>query len=763
MVYDDSRWVQRLKSMGVWNETEARQRAEESRRNTSTQQNGDHFPRTGIGVDGVQHAAAATFDKTVSNSGPESGLAGQSRRLSMTAYSKQSSLNDGFNALTLEATAGSQSSSVTQKNDSGRTLAVLKSVRSIRGAARQEYGKVYRALAPYFIDVVDSDAFADLLVFKAYREPEDQARLLDQLTNFARSDFSSGLEDREKKLKSVIEIFENAALREFWQGYNTANFDGAMRKYAYVLHTLNGGGASIEYFVRHNQLLTIKERFGNPNTALKYGASSRDVLRESRNFLDNVSTAFNGQIHIVGRVFPPEAKILLPFLKRVGNDVLSPYYKAVFDELHHRNMDVYLAVVSGAFAQCLQFADSVQLSAAFGKDFSRAVDTCISQIFELHVDLYLAEELVTFQKKSEAQVNKWDQELSEQAASAESYLMSNINRQADKRDFMSSFKKVIMMPVNVLPSFGSKQSTAKALVNSEGSETPEFSTRPGTPSMNGTTNRTSVTLQEAPTSEFAAKAAIMNSKLEGIKSLFSIEVALNLVHSAKASIERAAQFAKLGGEPGLLAQKQCQAIFVLLLKILGDRHVKAGFDKAISHLANYNATEQSDQGSLGVAPLITFLELVNVGDLIQQMVDVFYEQELMGMKLVDRNDFLDPAGKEKKKFEQMLDERVAAGLNKGIDALMEEVDYICATTQTIADFNPEAAGGKKQIMDIGPSETAQRVVEVVSSHTNMLTGSTDKNLLDVFNQEVGLRLFTALCKHLKRQRISVEGSIRLIR
>jgi recyclin-1 len=44
----------------------------------------------------------------------------------------------------------------------------------------------------------------------------------------------------------------------------------------------------------------------------------------------------------------------------------------------------------------------------------------------------------------------------------------------------------------------------------------------------------------------------------------------------------------------------------------------------------------------------------------------------------------------------------------------------------------------------------------------MLVGSTDKNMLDVFNQEVGLRLFTVLCKHLKRQRISTDGAIRLI-
>jgi recyclin-1 len=146
------------------------------------------------------------------------------------------------------------------------------------------------------------------------------------------------------------------------------------------------------------------------------------------------------------------------------------------------------------------------------------------------------------------------------------------------------------------------------------------------------------------------------------------------------------------------------------------------------------------------------------------MVDVFYVQELVAPKLSDSDDFLSPAVKEKKRFEQMLDERVAAGLNKGIDALMDEVEYICATTQSPSDFNPPLmADGKVDISDIGPSETATKIIEMVSSHVGMLVGSTDKNVLEVFNQEVGLRLFTVLCKHLKRQRISVEGAIRLIR
>src|SRR5690606_30059796 len=65
--------------------------------------------------------------------------------------------------------------------------------------------------------------------------------------------------------------------------------------------------------------------------------------------------------------------------------------------------------------------------------------------------------------------------------------------------------------------------------------------------------------------------------------------------------------------------------------------------------------------------------------------------------------------------------------------------------------------------DIGPTPTAIQVVKLVETHTKMLAGSTDKNVLDVFYQEVGLRLFASVGKHIKRQRISVDGAIKLIR
>jgi len=385
----------------------------------------------------------------------------------------------------------------------------------------------------------------------------------------------------------------------------------------------------------------------------------------------------------------------------------------------------------------------------------------ISRCFEQHIDLYLQEELDFFKGQLSAEVDIWEKRLTEEEQTAETFFMSNVSRQAAKRDFLTSFKKVVMAPVNVLPTIGgSSFAKPTATPATAGGSTLDVASRSVTPSLEHSTSPR----PEAPTSELAAKAAIMNSRLEGIRSLFSIEVALNLTHTAKTSLERAARFVKLGGQSGEEAKEQCEQIFINLLQILGGRHMKPGFDKAVSHLSDYKPREVADHSTEGVAPLVAFLELVNVGDLIQQMVDVFYIQELVAAKLTDQDDFLSPACKEKKRFEQMLDERVAAGLNKGIDVLMDEVEYLCGSTQLPSDFNPPAEShGPNQIVDIGPSQTAIKIVDVLSSHTSMLVGSTDKNVLDVFNQEVGLRLFTALCKHLKRQRISVDGAIKLIR
>lgn len=771
MVYDDTRWIQRLQSMGCWNEAEARQRFEGSMKRKLEAQRAreaEEARRTGAALNGSVNgiAGGGSGTRKVSDTLFDAGWEEerQQRSLERTGGPRQGPLDAGFDAMTLVPN-GEPDPVHSGYRDPGFALKVLSKVRSIRGSARQEYGKVYGALAPFYFDLVRSRSHTDPILFRMYRDPEQQAQMLAQLRPFAKSDFAQGWHLREEKLESMIGTFEHAVLREFEQGYAAHDYDGRMRRYAHVLATLNGGAAGIDIFIQNHPLIVDRERLGNPLDCLSGSLPGGISLEPSRAFFRRLAEAVNEQASIISRVFPPNLNVLLPLLERVGEDIISEYVTSLFDEAHDGNVESYLKAVSGVFEQSLQFARALVLTKGSPASFTEQVVKVVSRSFEPHVDLYLQEELDLFKRKSDAEVTAWEKRLSDEEASAESFLMSNVNRQAAKKDFLTSFKKVVMMPVNALPVIpisspfaASKPAAAQPVTSGDSLQPPSRSMTPASG------ERAPSPRVEAPTTELAAKAAIMNSRLEGIRTLFNIEVALNLVHAAKTSLDRAALFAQLGGQSGEEAKEQCETIFVHLLQVLGNRHIKPGFDKAVGHLSSYNPREVTEHNKPGVEPLVTFLELVNVGDLIQQMVDVFYVQEMVSTKLTDRDDFLSPAVKEKKRFEQMLDERVAAGLNKGIDVLMDEVEYVCATTQLTTDFNPGASGdASSRVFDIGPTATAKKAVEIVSSHTNMLVGSTDKNMLDVFNQEVGLRLFTALCKHLKRQRISVDGAVKLIR
>ena len=776
LVYEESRWIQRLSAMGCWNEQEAENAAE----GFAGKGNGSQdMAKKVIGVskEPVQEARAG-FEK------PEVAMLGagpiyNDGKMNGNRSSAVQELEDGFDSIDVSTKAASTNLVLSKTSGPALRLDIFKRVRQVRGLARQEYGKVHAAFNPLFTNAVNCQNPTQAIVFRSYRDPNQQAMMLSNLRRFAESDFATGSEQRKSKLTSLAQAFENAVTKEFEQAMEAADISSKMPKYAQVLVSLNGGHKGIAMFVERNPIFTSRHRFGDPFGTLRGIAPGEFNSVASYEFFSHLSDAFNEQISVIDQVFPPAVEVAIPLVQTIGKRILAEYVTTVLDEAHRIDVETYLKATSAICAQASAFARSLRAAVGSSDEFYEAVDKIITDVFEPHIDLYLAEELSYFKSKSDAEVSEWEKKLSAQDASMESMFMSTVNRQADKRDFLTSFKKVVMMPVNVLPTFGGKPATAKALVNGENLEVsnepsslkPSRSPSPSASNTNRfSVNRPGSPNPEPPTTELAAKVAILNSRLEGIRSLFSIEVALDLVHTAKSSIERAVVLLNLGGTFAADTRLQCELIFIALLQTLGARHIKAGFDQAVEHLSNYNPREAKVHTSSNVEPLVIFLELVNVGDLIQQMVDVFYEQELVGSKLTAKDDFLNPAVKEKKRFEQMLDSRVAAGLNKGIEVLMDEVEFLLASMQKPEDFNPDAntsgRDSKKaadELFDINPSETARRVVEIVERHTNMLVGSTDKNTLDVFNQEVGMRLFAAICKHLKRQRISTTGSIKLIR
>lgn len=761
--------------MGCWDELEARKRFEESVRKkreaaaaaaaaaATGRASGHQSKESTSSQPGATLFDAAAAIEAQSPSSP-----------SLARRRGTSELRDGFETMSV----GGAPTDPTR--GSSAYLDVFRNVRSMRGAARHEYGKIYGALAPFYFDLVGARSHADPVIFRAFRDPEGQAQMLANLGRFAKSDWTEGCAEREEKVASMTAIFETAVLREFEQGYEFWDVDGRMRRYAHVLHVLGEAHSGIDLFIHKHPIFDDKELMVNPVDCLSRVNPAEVDLEPSRQFFEVLLAKVNDQAGVIERIFPNSGYVFTALLERVKDDIIMEYTTSLFDEAHERSIAAYLKALSGVFEQTLLFFQSVTLPQGPGADLSdvqakaKAKELSL-KIFEPHLDLYLQDELDFFTREVEAEVNAWEKKLSEQDLSLESFWMSNINRTADKTDFLTSFRKVVMMPVNALPHLGSPFGTmagttgaSKTTRGPNGASAPSgmLQASQAEAPRTGVDGRNSPLPANAPTDELAAKAALMAHKLEGIKSLFSIEIALNLVHTAKTSLERAAVFMKLGGQVGEEAREHCGTVFVVLLRILGQRHVKSGFDRAITHLSHYNPREVSDHSEKGVAPLVTFIELVNVGDLISQMIDVFYEQQLATPKIADKNDFLDPAGMAKKKFEQMLDESVAAGLNKGIDVLMDEVEYLQGTMQAPTDYNPgggeDGTSSNAVKVNIGPTPTAARIVDLVSSHTKMLTGTTDKLMLDVFNGEVGLRLFTAICKHLKRQRVSTDGAVPLI-
>ncbi|PWN46003.1 hypothetical protein IE81DRAFT_79805 [Ceraceosorus guamensis] len=257
--------------------------------------------------------------------------------------------------------------------------------------------------------------------------------------------------------------------------------------------------------------------------------------------------------------------------------------------------------------------------------------------------------------------------------------------------------------------------------------------------------------------------------LSRLQLLLSLDVALQLIHVNRDCIKRIETFAEYPDTYGTRVHEEIEKNAAAAMHILAEQHIVPGFRKATEQIESWDPAQSAPASGAGeldeknkegtaehVMPLVHFFELVHVGDTIQQMVQVYFDQELG--RHFDRTDFLNIVVREKKRFEAALDESVAKGLNAGLDLLMGQAEYILQTRQDPRDFSPPAG----QDPDLGPTQAAKDCIKCLRDHCRMLVGSTDKNVLEVFYLEVGMRLYAALTKHLRRQIINLDGGFKVI-
>ncbi|CCF58749.1 hypothetical protein KAFR_0F01520 [Kazachstania africana CBS 2517] len=271
--------------------------------------------------------------------------------------------------------------------------------------------------------------------------------------------------------------------------------------------------------------------------------------------------------------------------------------------------------------------------------------------------------------------------------------------------------------------------------------------------------------------------SLVSKNFQTIKKFLNLELSFNIIQQTHDQIELFLKFKDTDSDSNLnlYINSSCENIFKILIDTLNENHIRPAFRNAIAVLENYNLDEmesiEQEKKEQSLEPLVNFAELINTGDIILQMISIFYKNEILRRKIIS-----DDSSKEehsnkaiflqnnliqaKKKLETTIDNFVANGLNIGINRLIDHIHHTFKTTQLPTDYYP---GNKNELtLEIKPTLCCTKVISILDSHCFLLNGATDKGTIDVYQQEIGKRFFQTLVEHIKTQIISTEGAIFLI-
>ncbi|KAF5347131.1 hypothetical protein D9756_010961 [Leucocoprinus leucothites] len=503
------------------------------------------------------------------------------------------------------------------------------------------------------------------------------------------------------------------------------------------------------------------------------------------------------------RIFPPPAQVLIAFADRIANEVVGEYITSLLERAREVSTAMFLQATAACFRVSWKMVDAMMLAAEQREDSeitrTKAEDV-IYRMFEVNMDEYLDEEVEYLKLVFETICKNWDRQTSAKSSDATTNstarFLSSHNPAQVKRNVLTSFTNVLLLPVTIVPrtvnavggalmTGGSAAVQGIAMLNPQrwaggGAEAAGNGAYSRNLGRDGgemlfeadvndddeeTDNKTiatftsdTSTLATATTrsSETMAKNGkmIAEATTNQLELLLSLDVALELIHADREALKRVEAFAGYPGHYGHRVRDTIEELFILMLQTLGERHVTKGFSQATERMTEYKPSEHQETTS--VAPLVQFFELVHIGDMIQSMVQVYFDKELAPH--IDKTDFLNAVVREKKRFENALDESVAGGLNAGTDVLMNQVEHIILTlTEPREYYPPEDAP-----LDLGPTKACTEAINCLDKHCKLLKGSTSKEVLEVFYQEIGIRLIVILQKHIKRQIISLNGGFQVI-
>ncbi|KAM6501039.1 Exocyst complex component Sec10-like protein [Amanita muscaria] len=475
------------------------------------------------------------------------------------------------------------------------------------------------------------------------------------------------------------------------------------------------------------------------------------------------------------RVFPPAAQVLVYFAERLANEVVGEYITSLLARSRELADHTFLRAVAASFREAWRMVDAIMQAASQRPDAGvklTVAQDVVYRMFEVNMDEYLDEEVESVKASLDKICVAWDRQtgtdssvsnLPSAASSEPARFLDAANPAALKRSVLASFTSVLLLPVTIVPrtvgAVGGAIGGAfrSGVTGSSGSGI--GTSNPSRLARNGVEGETVFSIGDEDEDHAGVKkekvvANGSSTHISNLDLMLSLDVALELVHADREALKRVEIFSGYPGHYGHRVRDTIEETFILMLQALGERHIAMGFARATERMKAYQPAEHQETTS--VAPLLQFLELVHIGDTIQSMVQVYFEKELAPH--IDKTDFLNAVVREKKKFENTLDDSVATGLNAGTELLMNQVEHIILTRTKPREYYPP----EDTPLELGPTKGCTEAIQCLEMHCKLLKGSTSKEVLEVFHQEVGLRLISILQKHIKRQIISLNGGFQVI-
>ncbi|KZT22891.1 hypothetical protein NEOLEDRAFT_1070445 [Neolentinus lepideus HHB14362 ss-1] len=610
----------------------------------------------------------------------------------------------------------------------------------------------------------------------------------------------------ETSLRLAIDRFEANLLTEFDVADSKAD-ESAMREAAEASWEVWQGEGEWELgrvWAEKREIFYEQGRWNPMDNVTESGALAFDAMDE---LMTNVLDAIREHGARAVRVFPPPSGVLLSFADRLAVEVVGEYVAELLTRAREVSNAAFLQATAASFKESWRIVDALMQVAEQRTDSlvtrTKAEDV-VYRMFETNMDEYLDEEIESLKHNFDVICRSWDKQTSRSSMSGaptssspqQARFLGSQNPALVKRTVLASFTDVLLLPVTIVPRVGAALQTGGtaavqgiAMLNpqrwggaagregysrdlelkgaggedvlfelgeadAELDEKDDRSSSADRYSMASvSSSQTTATSNTSATATSTQSAASATDKLD---LLLSLDVALELIHSSRDALKRIETFSGYPGHYGHRVHDTMEEAFILLLQAVAERHLVPGFGAATERMRTYKPAEHAAT-TTSVAPLLQFFELVHVGDTIQSMVQVYFDKELAPR--IDKTDFLNGVVREMKRFENALDDAVAAGLNAGTDVLMNQVDYIILTlTQPREYYPPEDAPP----LELKPTSGCREAIRCLERHCELLKGSTTKDVLEVFYQEVGWRLIAILQKHIKRQIISLAGGFQLI-